>query len=172
MPTPSCGECTLNAMNRTAILAAASLGCFALASCNQANVTGSAKTYTFAAQTQPGYSAQAGTATLITLSTGDTSAVLLATGLRPFTGYVAQFHALGDATKSPCASGGAVLGDQGSQSVIGNTTVNSDGSGGLIIRGLSSTAGVTAAQYVELHEAGNPATVPLCADLTVKPTKQ
>ena len=90
----------------------------------------------------------------------------------PFTGYVAQFHALGDATQSPCASGGAVLGDQGSQSVIGNTTVNSDGSGGLIIRGLSSTAGVTAAQYVELHEAGNPATVPLCADLTVKPAKQ
>jgi len=159
-------------MNRTAILAAASLGCFALASCNQANVTGSAKTYAFAAQPQANYSAQAGTATLITLSTGDTSAVLLATGLRPSTGYVAQFHALGDATQPPCASGGLVLGDQGSQSLIGNTTFTSDGSGGLSIRGLSSTASMAAAQYVELHEAGSPVTVPLCADLTLKPAKQ
>ena len=45
------------------------LAALVLASCNQANVTGSAKTYAFAAQTQAGYTKQAGTATRTDLST-------------------------------------------------------------------------------------------------------
>ena len=154
------------------IMATSSVVFLVLTACTQANVTGSAKTYAFAAQAQAGYSAQAGTATRTDLSTGDTSTVLIASGLRPSTAYVAHYRAQGDVTLAPCVSGGAIVGDQGSLSVIGNAVFSSDASGGLTIRGLSSTFGVSAAKAIDLQEATSPATVPLCADLTLSPTKR
>jgi Cu-Zn family superoxide dismutase len=146
-------------------LALSLIGAVALASCNQANVTGSSKTYTFAAQAQTGYTVQAGTAARTDLNTGDTSTVLKATGLKPSTAYIAHYHLAGaDVSKGVCASGGAVQ-----NGLIGGTNFTSDASGNLTIKGLASTADIAvgSVQYINIHEAATPAVVPLCADLTV-----
>ena len=146
-------------------LALSLIGTLALASCNQANVTGSAKTYAFAAQAQAGYSTQAGTASRADLNTGDTSTVLKATGLKPSTAYIAHYHVAGtDTSKGVCASGGAVQ-----NGLIGGTPVTSDASGTLTIKGLASTADIaaTSVKYINIHESATPSVVPLCADLTV-----
>ena len=142
------------------------LGSFALAACNQANLTGTAKTYAFAAQAQPLYTVQAGTATRADLSSKDTSTVLVATGLKASTDYVAHYHAQGDATKAPCASGGAIV-----DGMIGGMTFTSDASGNLTIKGLDTTTALATAKYINIHEAAALAIVPLCADLTLPPTK-
>ncbi|WP_424950478.1 hypothetical protein [Deinococcus sp.] len=139
-----------------------------LAACNQANVSGNAKTYTFTAQTQTGYSAQAGKATRTDLNTNDTSTVLVASGLKPLTAYVAHYHAAGaDVSKGVCASNGPIVGDQGSMTMIGGMTFTSDSAGAVTIRGLNTTATLSAAKYINIHEGAALAVVPLCADLTV-----
>ncbi len=148
------------------------LAALVLASCNQANVTGSAKTYAFAAQTQAGYTKQAGTATRTDLSTGDTTTVLLASGLKPSTVYVAHYHAQGDLSQPPCASVGPIVGDQGTLSMIGGMLYTSDVNGNLTVKGVGSTPTLGSARSIDVHEAANPAVVPLCADLTLPPTKR
>ena len=156
-------------MKKTASLKFAGLavlGSFALAACNQANLTGSAKTYAFAAQPQVGYTAQAGTATRADLSSKDTTTVLSATGLKPATAYVAHYHIQGDATKAPCASNGAVV-----DGMIGGMMFTSDANGNLTIKGLNTTSALANAKYINIHEAAALTIVPLCADLTLAPTK-
>ena len=84
--------------------------------------------------------------------------------------FLALLHyAQGDATKTPCASGGAIVGDQGGMSMIGGMSFTSDASGNLTIKGLSSSATLASAKYINIHEAAALAVVPLCADLTVAP---
>ena len=157
-------------MKKTASLKFAGLallGSFALAACNQANLTGSAKTYAFAAQPQPLYTAQAGTATRAELNSNDTTTVLVATGLKPSTAYIAHYHVAGtDVSKGVCASGGAVIDGQ-----IGGKSVDSDVNGKVTLKGLTATANIAAAKYINIHEASALATVPLCADLTLAPIK-
>jgi len=137
------------------------LGLLALASCNQV-VTGDSKAYTFTAQTQVGYSTQAGKATRLSLSTGDTATTLNATGLKPSTAYVAHYHAAGaDTSKGVCASNGSIV-----DGMIGGMTFNSDANGALTIKGLNTTSALATAKYINIHEAAALAVVPLCADLT------
>ncbi|MGY2893262.1 hypothetical protein [Deinococcus sp. UYEF24] len=146
-------------------LAVSLIGTLALASCNQANVTGSAKTYTFAAQTQVGYTAQAGTASRTDLNTGDTSTVLKASGLKPSTAYIAHYHIAGaDTSKGVCASNGMVQ-----NGLIGGAPFTSDASGNLTIKGLATTSDIAVGnvKYINIHESATPSVVPLCADLTV-----
>ena len=143
------------------------LGSFALAACNQANLTGSAKTYAFALQT--GFTGSAGTATRADLNSKDTTTVLSATGLKKSTLYVAHYHLAGkDTSRGVCASGGNVVDGK-----IGNASVLSDANGNLVIRGLTATANLTDAKYINIHEDLTPdlSMVPLCADLTLAPTK-
>ncbi len=136
------------------------LGSFALAACNQASVSGSTKTTDFALQTQPGYTVQAGKAAISNLNTKDTVTILTATGLKPSTLYVAHYHAQGDTTKAPCASGGAIV-----DGMIGMaTTSGTDGS--LTIKGFTPTTNISTAKYINIHENAALAIVPLCADLT------
>ena len=143
------------------------LGSFALAACNQANLTGSAKTFNFALQSQMGYITQAGTATSAALNSNDTTTVLVATGLKPSTAYFAHYHVAGaDVSQGVCASGGAVI-----DGLIGGKSVNSDANGNVILKGLTATANIATAKYINIHEALSPAIVPLCADLTLAPIK-
>ncbi len=143
------------------------LGSFALAACNQANLTGTAKTYAFALQAQTGYTAQAGTATRADLSSKDTTTVLVATGLKPATAYVAHYHLAGtDTSKGVCASNGNVI-----DGMIGGMMFTSDANGALTIKGLNTTSAIANAKYINIHEAAALPIVPLCADLTLAPTK-
>lgn len=158
-------------MKKTASLKFAGLallGSFALAACNQANLTGSAKTYAFAAQA--GFTdGQAGTATRADLNSKDTTTVLSATKLKPSTLYVAHYHLAGtDTTQGVCASKGKIIDGN-----IGNASVLSDANGNLVIRGLTATTNLANAMYINIHEDRTPdlSSVPLCADLTLPPTK-
>lgn len=157
-------------MKKTASLKFAGLallGSFALAACNQANLTGSAKTFNFALQAQTGYSTQAGTATRADLNSKDTTTVLVATGLKASTAYFAHYHVAGtDTSKGVCASSGAVIDGQ-----IGGKSVDSDANGKVTIRGLTATDNIATAKYINIHEALTPSIVPLCADLTLAPIK-
>lgn len=149
------------------ILVASILGATLLASCNQATLSGKTKNITFAAQTQTGYTAQAGTAAKTDLSDSNTVTVLKATGLKPNLAYVAHYHAAGaDVSKGVCASNGAIVGDQGNMTMIGGMTFTSDANGAVTIRGVNTTATLGTAQYINIHEAAALAVVPLCADLT------
>ena len=145
------------------IFAMSLVGMVALASCNQASVSGSTKTYTFAAQTQTGYADQAGTAAKTDLSSKDTVTVLTATKLKANTDYVAHYHAQGDATKAPCASSGAIV-----DGMIGGTSFKSDANGNVTIKGLNTTTNIATATYINIHEMAALSVVPLCADLTKK----
>ena len=93
--------------------------------------------------------------------------MLVATGLKPSTAYIAHYHVAGtDVSKGVCASGGAVIDGQ-----IGGKSVDSDVNGKVTLKGLTATANIAAAKYINIHEAGALATVPLCADLTLAPIK-
>jgi superoxide dismutase, Cu-Zn family len=142
------------------------VGTVALASCNQASVSGSTKTYAFAVPTAAvtGYGSQAGTANRTDLSTKDnTVTVLSATKLKASTAYIAHYHLQGDATKAPCDSAGAVT-----DGMIGGMSFTSDANGSVTIKGLNTTANIANATYINIHEAATPSVIPLCADLTKK----
>ena len=144
----------------------------ALAACTQANVTGSARTYTLSnlLPADAAYSSAAGTATVTPLSTGDTGTVLLATQLKASTLYAVAFHASGsDLSSGICRSNGPTLG-----SVL---AASSDASGSLTFKSL--TTSLLGTTYLTVQEVVTNAdgtqtlgSVPLCADLTGVPLKQ
>ncbi|WP_189089437.1 hypothetical protein [Deinococcus ruber] len=144
----------------------------ALAACNQANVTGSARTYalTNLLPSDTAYSGAGGTATITPLSTGDTGTVLLASKLKPSTLYGVSYHASGtDVSGGVCTSNGQTLG-----SVLAAT---SDASGSLTFKALTTTlSGSTylAVQEVVTNTDGTQTlgSLPLCADLTGTPIKK
>ena len=93
--------------------------------------------------------------------------MLKASGLKASTAYVAHYHAAGaDVSKGVCASGGPIVGDQGSMTMIGGMTFTTDTAGAVTIKGLNTTAALSTAKYINIHEAAALAVVPLCADLT------
>lgn len=143
------------------IFAMSLLGMVTLASCNQASISGSTKSYTFAARTTAGYTDQAGKAARTDLSSGDTLTVLTATKLTPNVKYLAHYHKQGaDATKAPCDSAGGVVAGIGGE-------VTADASGSVTIKGFADTAVLKdgAAKYINIHEAAALSVVPLCAEL-------
>ena len=148
------------------------LGVCVLAACNQANVTGSARTYTLSnlLPSDAAYSAAAGTVTVTPLSTGDTSTVLLATHLKASTLYAVAFHASGtDLSGGVCASNGPTLGTA--------LAASSDASGNLTFKSLTTTLlGSTSVALQEVVTAPDGTqtlgSLPLCADLTGVPLKQ
>ena len=144
----------------------------ALAACTQANVTGSARTYTLSnlLPTDAAYSAAAGTVTVTPLSTGDTGTVLLATHLKASTLYAVTFRASGsDPSGGVCASNGPTLGAA--------LAASSDASGSVTFKSLTTTlAGTTSVALQEVVTAQDGTqtlgSLPLCADLTGVPLKQ
>ncbi|TSA87757.1 hypothetical protein FNU79_00380 [Deinococcus detaillensis] len=149
------------------VLALCIVGGLALAACNQASVPSTSATHTLLPQTQAGYSAQAGSLVRSDLTDGTTTTVITATGLLPNTAYAANYYGLGSVTGAGnCGSGGAVIGDSGTTSQIGNQPFATDANGALSIQGSETTSGLAGAAYVDVYEASNLATVPLCADLS------
>ncbi|GAA5437509.1 hypothetical protein ACMT4L_14670 [Deinococcus sp. A31D244] len=156
-------------MNRLALLAL--VGTIALASCNMnkaPDVTGTTKSVAFTAQLNStagsGYTGAAGTAKFVDLTGGDRRTTLTATGLKPGVNYIAHFHARGaaaPASTGDCASGGAVVGGM----IGGDTLFTAAADGTLTIKGFQSTADLSSAAYINIHEKAAASVIPLCADI-------
>lgn len=155
-------------MKRTLFLAV--VGSLALASCNRAkapDVSGTTKATDFTARLNTtagsGYTAAAGKSRYVDLTGGDRVTTLTATGLKPNTEYISHFHARGAAAAagtSDCESAGGVVGG-----LIGGKSFTSDASGALTIKGVQTTADLSTATYINIHEAATSSVIPLCADI-------
>ncbi len=145
-------------MNTKLILFAA-VSALGLVACNTPNPV--VKTVNFAARTQTGYTAQAGTASIEKISSGGIKTTLTLTGLKASTEYVAHYHSTGTASTTPCDSAGAIKTDYA-------VTVSSDAAGKATFTNSSTTATTIAdlGTYINVHEKAALAVVPLCADVS------
>ncbi len=104
-------------------------------------------------------SGASGQLTVRTLSAASSVSVLTLRGLAPGTPYVAHYHALGSASRAPCASDGPVtLG-------FPPFRTNAQGQATVLLQADPARISGTLGAYVNVHTAANLADIPLCASV-------
>lgn len=122
------------------------VGALLLVSCGPF-VSGANQTRTFSAQTGVTTAAK-GTASIMQLSSGDTATVLRIQGLSANTNYVAHYHVQGNASQTPCASGGAPI-------MATTMTGRTDANGNVEMRNLVPSGALQNATYINVHTAND-----------------
>ena len=121
-------------------------GALVLVACGPV-VSGASQTRTFSAQAGVTTAAK-GAATIMQLSSGDTATVLRLQSLNANTNYVAHYHVQGNASQTPCASGGAPI-------MATTMTGRTDANGNVDLRNLVPSSVLQNATYINVHTAND-----------------